>query len=176
MDRILQAPAKQPRDALLLHVLAYCGQRVGATARLQWKHIQGLGTRDCVIRFPPSKGDELHTVPVMKRELHDKLVLMRELTQPEPEDWLFPSRQAGYLDLNQITRIVEHACRWAQVSKPWTAHQFRRSLITNLLEAGQELTVVSKVVANHKSPQTTMLHYRSVPGATAKAAFSATPW
>lgn len=112
----------------------------------------------------------------MKRELHEKLVLMHALTQPQPEDWLFASRQGGYLDLNQITRIVEHACRWAQVSKPWTAHQFRRSLITNLLEAGQELTVVSKVVANHKSPQTTMLHYRSVPGATAKAAFSATPW
>jgi hypothetical protein len=69
---------------LLLYVLAYyCRQRVGATARVQWKHVQGLGTRDCVIRFPPSKGDKLHTVPVMKRELHEKLVLMRELTQPQ---------------------------------------------------------------------------------------------
>jgi integrase len=157
-----------PRDHVLLEVFARTGQRSSPVRRLQWKHIR-LDLNDPVINFPVGKGGKVHSLPMDKELIHD-LTVYKRLIKPEPEDYVFQSRNRhtrgvgatglnGPISAQQANRIIEAACRKAGV-RVGTAHEFRRSAITNLLHAGIPLDVVSKDIANHASVITTMRHYR----------------
>jgi integrase len=169
VSRILNVPT-QPRDHLLLETLARTAQRSGSVRALQWKHVR-LDLADPVIQFPTqgTKGGKVHVVPMHKELIHDFMVYKR-LIHPSQDDYVFQSRNRhtrgknatglnGPISTQQVNRIIEDACRRAGV-RVGTAHEFRRSCITNLLHAGVPLDVVSKDIANHASVVTTMRHYR----------------
>lgn len=169
--RLLTVEGLSPRDRLFLNVLARTGQRLTPTRFLTWERIV-LDAQQPLIRFGRAKGGKFHTVP-MDRSLYRLFKAYRELVQPEPEDYVFASRQrrrrdvaAGRSDAKkhpigtaQSFRVITEACRRASVPVA-TAHQFRRSLATKLLsDPNVPFKVVSKDVLNHSNPATTLRHY-----------------
>jgi integrase/recombinase XerD len=169
---ILHAPM-QPRDHLLLETLARTGQRAGVVRTLKWEQVK-LSVKEPRIDFGRSKGGRVHSIPLDQQLLHDMIVYKR-LSNPEPGDWVFRSRKGGPLSPQQVNRTVAKACVLAGV-RVASAHEFRRSCITNLLEAGVPFDVVSRDIANHKNPQTTMRHYRGTAGRRAIQALKGLPY
>jgi integrase len=169
---ILHAPM-HPRDHLLLETLARTGQRVGVVRRLKWEQIK-LDAREPRIDFGRGKGGRVHSIPLDQQLLHDMIVYKR-LANPLSGDWVFRSRKGGPLSPQQVNRVIEKACLLAGV-RVASAHEFRRSCITNLLEAGVPFDVVSRDIAQHKNPQTTMRHYRGHAGQRAAQALKGLPY
>jgi integrase len=162
-----------PRDRLLLMTLARTGQRVGVVRSLRWSDL-ALDAREPVINFRRGKGGRVFTFPIDKVLLR-QLVMYREMARPAPDDPVFLSRNGGPLSSSQVERIIKAACRRAGVREA-AAHEFRRSCITNLLHAGVAFDVVSRDIAGHKNPQTTMRHYRGSESARVREALRGLPY
>jgi integrase len=173
-----------PRDHVLLEVLARTGQRVGVIRTLRWNQVKADAAHP-VIEFKRGKGGKVFTAPMDKELVHD-FITLRRLTHPEPDGWVFQSRNRhsrgldathlnGPISGQQVNRIIEQACRKAGV-RVSSAHEFRRSCVTNLLHAGVPLDVVSRDIAGHRSPETTMRHYRGSESARVRSALAGLPY
>jgi integrase len=169
---ILKAEA-QPRDRLLLVTLARTGQRVGVVRTLRWSDLS-LDAKEPVISFRRGKGGRVFTFP-LDRVLLREFVLYRALISPAPESVVFRSRRGGALSPQQVNRVIEAACLQAGV-RVASAHEFRRSAITNLLHAGVPFDVVSRDIAGHVNPATTMKHYRGTESARVREAMRDLPY
>jgi integrase len=163
----------QPRDRLLLVTLARTGQRVGVVRTLRWSDL-ALDAKEPVISFRRGKGGRVFTFPIDKQLLRE-FILYRALTSPAPDSVVFRSRRGGALSPQQVNRIIEAACLQADV-RVASAHEFRRSAITNLLHAGVPFDVVSRDIAGHASPTTTMKHYRGTQSARVREAMRDLPY
>jgi integrase len=165
--RAILAAEMQPRDHLLLETLARTGQRVGVVRTLTWAQVR-LDLKEPVLEFKRGKGGRAFTFPLDRELLHDFIVYQR-LAHPAPESPVFKSRKGGSLSSEQVNRIIAQACRAAGV-RVAAAHELRRSAITNLLHAGVAFDLVSRDIAGHKNPQTTMRHYRGSESARVREA------
>jgi integrase/recombinase XerD len=174
--KILAAPM-EPRDHLLLETLARTGQRQSAVRTLKWEHVR-LDLKEPELWFPvgSSKGGKMHEVPMDKEVLHD-FIVYRRMTNPTSADYVFRSRQGGNRPISsqRVIAIIEQACRKAGV-RVAGAHEFRRSCITNLLQAGVPFDVVSRDIARHANPQTTMRHYRGAHKGRVREALRGLPY
>jgi integrase len=124
---------------------------------LRWSDVRLQGKQP-TINFRRGKGGRVFWMPMDNELLHD-FIVYRRLAHPAPQSVVFRSRKGGALSPQQVNRIIEAACRKANV-RVASAHEFRRSAITNLLHAGIAFDVVSRDIAGHVSPVTTMRHYR----------------
>jgi hypothetical protein len=79
-----------------------------------------------------------------------------------PTDWVLKSNQQKALSGAADQPHHRAGSRAAGVRRG-TAHEFRRSCITNALMRGEKLEVVSRGIANHSNPATTVRHYRQIP-------------
>lgn len=172
VQAILKAEGS-PRDRLLLQTLARTGQRVGVVRTLRSSDL-ALDSKEPVINFRQGKGGRVFTFPI-DRVLLREFILFRALTNPAPEAVVFKSRRGGPLSPQQVNRIIEAACRKAGV-RVASAHEFRRSAITNLLHAGVPFDVVSRDIPGHKNPTTTMRHYRGSQSARVREAMRGLPY
>jgi integrase len=162
-----------PRDHLLLETLARTGQRVGTVRALRWSDVL-LDGKAPEIHFRRGKGGRVATIPIDRELLHDLIVYQR-LAHPDPDAVVFLSRKGNPLSPQQVNRIIEQACRKAGV-RVASAHEFRRSCITNLLHAGVPFDVVSRDIAGHRSPVTTMRHYRGSESQRVREALRGLPY
>lgn len=172
--RILKAPMPA-RDHLLLEMFARTGQRMESVRMLTWDRID-LDGKEPMIHFPGKDGKygKSHDVGIHQELLHD-LIVFKRMTHPDPEGYVFLSNQGKPLSHQQVNRVIHKACKAAGV-RVRSAHEFRRSCITNMLQAGVPLDVVSKDIANHASVATTMKHYRGAARERQRQALKALPY
>jgi integrase len=164
--RAILRSAVSLRNRALLKTLARTAQRQTPVRLLTWDRVY---LNEGEIRFPRGKGGRFHTVPI-DDDLVRELTLLRAADRPGEEDFVFRSRSGGPLSSAQLNRIVLAACDAASVRRA-TSHEFRRSAITNLSNAGVDFSLVSKSIAGHRNPQTTLRHYRVVRPEQVKRAY-----
>ena len=122
-----------------------------------------------MIRFAAGKRGKVHEMPIHRELLHD-LIVFKRMTNGRKTGFVFQSRNKhtrgasprgghGPISTQQVNRILEAACRKAGV-RVASSKEARRSVISLMLMAGVPLDVVSRDVANHSSPVTTIRHYR----------------
>ena len=142
------------QDRVLFTVMARHGQRVRSVLRLRWQNVDF--ERAC-IRYPPIKGGEGMTLP-LDRDTAKLLRAHQALVGQQP--FVFPGRTGrdAHISYSAVVTRLRAACKAAGV--PYRGcHEFRRTLVTTLLQQGARLDVVSKRVAGHASIQTTVAYY-----------------
>lgn len=140
----------QPRDRLLVTLLARHGQRVGAVIGLRWTDVD-FGR--ALVHYPVSKG-QLRSMPLDP----DTGRLLKAWRALEDGEWVFPSAHGGPVSYDRARQLCKAACKQAGV--PWRGcHEFRRSLATTLLQSGEPLHKVSRLVLGHADIATTVRHY-----------------
>jgi integrase/recombinase XerD len=145
--------AKTTRDALIIRLGYYSAMRVSELSSLTWGSLHdniltfvGKGSKQASIKIPQWLVDELLTLKTA------------DSTDDSP---VFKSKKGGHLTRQQIGRIVKGAAVEAGESNKVSCHWLRHSHITNALNEGIDLKVVS-LTARHASCAFTLDHYRSV--------------
>ena len=160
MDELrgLVTAGKSRRDAAFIAVLYAAGLRRFEVAGLN----AGDYDRDTGQLTVRGKRNKVRQVKIHK-DWRAPLHAWLDEYRPRPQDALFPSKKAGaekgsHLSKSGVSHIAEAQRNLAGVA-PYTTHDFRRSLITNLIASGADLVVVQRI-AGHEQIGTTASYDR----------------
>jgi integrase len=125
---------------VVLKLLLLTGQRSGEVRGMAWEH---LSERDWTIPVALHKGKREHVVPLTARALQ-----LIERQKGLGEKMVFPSliRRAA-LDQTKLNHAVDRIWQ-AHGMPPWTPHDLRRTVATNLGALGYSSFLIGKVLGH----------------------------
>jgi integrase/recombinase XerD len=136
----------------IMMTLYSTGIRVSELTRLC---VNDIDSNRMVIRVHQGKGKKHRYVPLLPSLV---TVLRVYWKKYRPKDALFPSQRGGCaLSKSAVWKICAEAKRKAHLSKRVTAHTFRHTFATHLLEAGKDLRTI-QVILGHRSLRTTAMY------------------
>ena len=157
LERLFTVGCYSPRDRAFLMTVYGAGLRLNEACHLQLKHIDSARGQIRVVAGKGRKDRYTLLSPRLLQELREYWKWCR------PQVWLFPSRQNQDLPMIDCTaqRIFNKAVERAGLPDKGGIHSLRHSFATHLLEAGVEITVVSRLLGHSSlSTTSTYLHVR----------------
>ncbi|MCI4348132.1 MAG: tyrosine-type recombinase/integrase [Thermoplasmata archaeon] len=147
--RLFEAVQGNPRDSAILHVLAYCGLRVGELCRLS---VEDVDLSSNILHVRSGKGDR------------DREVIIEEKTRSAIDRYTTERTLAGQADhrlfpVSPVTveRMVRSKAEVAQINRRVTPHMLRHTLATTLLSRGCDIRYIQKLLG-HASVATTQIY------------------
>ena len=133
------------------------GLRIGEACRLR---VEDIDSRRGLIHVRLGKGKKDRYVMLSERLL---TLLRGYWLKVRPADgWLFPGRERNTsLSPDAVRKALKEAVAAVKLTKRVTAHSFRHSFATHLLEAGTDIRVI-QILLGHASIRTTA-HYAQGP-------------
>lgn len=140
------------RERALLMLLYSAGLRVGECVRLR---ITDIDSGRMMIHVQQGKGRKDRFVMLAERLLH---TLRRYWRAYRPPLWLFSGPDPSLpLSTNAVGRIVTATRKRAGIAKPVSPHTLRHSFATHLLERGDNIRVIQKLLG-HRSLRSTQIY------------------
>jgi len=173
LQALMRACATDPgatgiRDATIMGLLYSCGLRVGELCSLDLADYDPE-TGELVIRR--AKGGKQRLAHVVNGA-HDALADWLALRGDVPGALFYPSRKGNHIHPGRLTQqavyeMLRTRAKQADV-RPLSPHDFRRTFVGDLLDAGADLATV-QALAGHASPVTTARYDRRPEAARRKA-------
>ncbi|MCX8015219.1 MAG: site-specific tyrosine recombinase XerD, partial [candidate division WOR-3 bacterium] len=157
IDCTNQADPKAQRAKAIIELLYACGLRASELLSLK---IDDISFQDGFIRVL-GKGDKERIVPIGKPALQalrnyynfGRRQLLKDRTSP----YLFVNRAGKKLSRMGLHKILKEYVDKAKINKPVSAHIFRHSFATHLLEGGANLRAVQEMLG-HANIATTQIY------------------
>jgi integrase/recombinase XerD len=147
--RLFDAVHDNARDSAILHVLAYCGLRVGELSRLS---VEDVDLSSNILHVRSGKGDR------------DREVIIEEKTRAAIDRYTTERALAGQsggrlFPVSPVTveRMVRSSAERAQINRRVTPHMLRHTLATTLLSRGCDIRYIQKLLG-HASVATTQIY------------------
>lgn len=146
------------RNRALLRVLFYAGLRRFEAAQLRWEQVDLERDLITVAGGKGKDADETDEVPLLSPEAVRDLAIWKAVCAPET-DYVFPSvRKNGRINDrpisgNMVRKIVKETEKLSGI--PFNPHDARRTIITHLIDRGNNLRDVQSF-ARHAQSSTTM--------------------
>jgi integrase/recombinase XerD len=149
-----------PRNRVLLRVLYGAGIRASEASGLRWMDLQERkeGGQITVL----GKGAKTRSI-LLSQKTWDSLQSIRP-ANAKPEWPVFVSREGSTdaIDRTRVSHIVTEAAVRAGIEAKVSAHWMRHGHATHALDAGTDLTVISRTLG-HQSIVTTMRYLHARP-------------
>lgn len=157
LDAIDTTKLKGLSDKAILSFLFFTGARVSEMLSVRVRDIE-VQEGIAVVHLR-GKGEKLRTLPVVKVWGQIQELITRR--QKTADDYLFtPVKTKANLKMTRsgVGKMIKEHLKVHGMDLSRSAHSARRTVISNLLEAGERLELVQKV-AGHSSPNTTLRSY-----------------
>jgi len=143
------------RDKVIIQLLYSTGIRVGECVNLKRQHIN---VERMTIRIENGKGKKDRYVPLSPLMLEQLELYFKKY---QPDNFLFEGRQKGKpLCRATVNRIIRNAKHVLETKEVITPHTFRHSFATTLIEEGESLFIIQKILG-HKSFHSTLRYLKA---------------
>lgn len=149
--RAILARIRNPTARMALTVIYACGLRNSEGVKLMFADIDG-DRKQLWVRC--GKGWKDRAVPLADHV--KKLLLSYYRSCQNSGKWLFPHK-SGHITTDLLQRIFKQALKQAGINKAATPHTLRHSFATHLLENGEDITTVQKILG-HTDISTTRIY------------------
>jgi integrase/recombinase XerD len=155
---------KTPKDELMYMILITTGMRVGGLAQIKTEHVAVVMSNDVEVKETGrtiEKGRKWFSFAMneqVQKLLYEWIVNLRPA---DPSPYLFPGQCAsrGHITTTTIRNTFRGWCKAAGLTgKEFHPHALRHSYAHILLESGNSVDVVSKLL-NHSSTKVTEMFY-----------------
>lgn len=164
MEALLSSPNKDNligiRDQAILEVLYSTAIRAGELIKL---NLLDLDLKERLLRIEKGKGGKDRIVPLGKVAAQ---ALLRYLTTARPllirtpkQSALFVSQHGHRLDKSALHQRIQKYREQVGLPKKVSAHVFRHTCATHLLEAGADIRYIQELLG-HASAETTQIYAR----------------
>jgi len=135
----------------ILSLLYSCGLRVGEALNLKWTDFD---RERQLIWVRQAKGFKDRSVP-----LSPKMITLLEeyFHRYRPPEYVFEGQYGGRYSSSSVNQIIRSVCLKLKITKRVTAHTFRHSFATHLMESGTNLRIIQTLLG-HKSSKTTEIY------------------
>ena len=166
VELLLGSASDSPRDSLMITLLREVGLRAGAICNLKYGHVADASRHPkhiCRVMEKGRKIREFVTGPNLKRKIvtYIRWVETHHGAADLDRLYVFSRESTPYDPLRHTTllAILRRHARSAGVTEVTVhPHVFRHTIVGRLMDAGNNLEVVSKFMG-HASVQTTAQHY-----------------
>ncbi|TNE82303.1 MAG: hypothetical protein EP332_00980 [Bacteroidetes bacterium] len=135
----------------IVSLLYSCGLRVGEVLRLKWIDID---RQRSLLWVRQSKGFKDRAVPLSKKMV---VLLEKYYFRYRSKQYVFEGQYGGQYSSSSINQTIRRICQALKIRKHVTAHTFRHSFATHLMESGTNLRII-QVLLGHKSSKTTEIY------------------
>lgn len=142
---------RKPMVKMALTVIYACGLRNSEGVKL---HINDIDTSRKLLWVRCGKGWKDRAVPLADHI--GKLLLAHYRDHGNSGGWLFPCKN-GHIATDLVQRVFKQALHEAGIKKDATPHSLRHSFATHLLENGEDVTVLQKILG-HADISTTKVY------------------
>ncbi len=151
VGRLIEAAAKNdPRDGLIVSILAYTGVRVSELCGLK---VTDLDVSNRTILVRSGKGDRDRLVVLPQNLLNGIL----EFVKGKPGEYLFKGNGGGHITTRSVQRLVKRAALDAGIQKNVTPHVLRHTFATTILRRGGDIRFIQQLLG-HRSVATTQIY------------------
>lgn len=151
--RYIMQSITHPKHRCMIGLLYGSGLRIGELLGLR-KHDILFDRNQVFVRQGKGHKDR---VTLLSKHIAEEL--LGYLSQYKPNYWLFEGPYRKQYSRSSVNQIIKRACRDAGITKNVTAHTFRHSFATHLLEQGTDLRYIQSLLG-HSSPKTTEIYTR----------------
>lgn len=141
--RAVLARIRKPLAKMALTVIYACGLRNAEGVKLK---ITDIDTSRKLLWVRCGKGWKDRSVPLADHVA--KLLVSHYQSHGNREGWLFPLNNGGHIATDFLQRVFKRALHEAGIRKDATPHTLRHSFATHLLENGEDITVVQKILGH----------------------------
>ena len=142
---------KNLKNRSIITPLYAAGLRVGEALNLK---LLNINSHRMVIEVQNPKGNKDRIVPLRP----PLLKLLRQYFKIyRPKKYLFEGANSNRYSASSVRKVIKKACQAAGIRKKVTAHTFRHSYATHLLEMGIDLRYI-QTLPGHNSVKTTEIY------------------
>lgn len=145
------------RDKAIIETLYACGIRASECCNLKISNIDFKNETIKVI----GKGNKERIIPIAQSALNTlQIYLHTRIKYPlqlKQENFVFLSNQGFRLNKSLLHEIIQKAARSARISKKISAHTFRHTFATHLIQNGMDILVLKELLG-HESIITTQIY------------------
>ncbi len=149
--RAILQQIRKPMVKMALTVIYACGLRNAEGVKLR---ISDIDTSRKLLWVRCGKGWKDRAVPLADHVA--KLLLQHYKNHGNRGGWLFPFKD-GHITTDLVQRVFKKALREAGINKDATPHTLRHSFATHLLENGEDVTILQKILG-HADISTTRIY------------------
>src|SRR2546423_2047158 len=155
VDRLIREAQKcNNRNLAIVQLLRHTGLRVGELCALRLSDIRTSERKGSVL-VRSGKGDKDRTVP-LNRDVREALEAYLKVRPESADDYLFIGQRGEPLQTDGVQLIVRKLARRAGLEKV-TPHVLRHSFAKHVLDAGEDLATVSRLLG-HERLETTAIY------------------
>jgi site-specific recombinase XerD len=155
VDRLIREAQKgNKRNLAIVQLLRHTGLRVGELCNLRLSDIRTSERKGSVL-VRSGKGDKDRTVP-LNHDVREALEAYLKVRPDSADDHLFLGQRGEPLQTDGVQLIVRKLARRAGLEKV-TPHVLRHSFAKHVLDAGEDLATVSRLLG-HERLETTAIY------------------
>ncbi len=148
MQKIIQAAASYIKHKAIIMVLYSSGVRVGELVNLKPSDIVS-DRKLMLIRGGKGKKDRYTILSTKTLE-----TLREYYKECKPKEYLFEGQFGGKYSPSSVRNMIEQKVNKAGVTKRGSAHTFRHTFATHLLEAGVDIRIIQALLGHESSRST----------------------
>ena len=142
---------ENPKHRCIVGLLYSSGLRIGELLNLRMQDID-FDRKQVLVRGGKGKKDR---VSILAESMATELLAYN--AQYKPKYWLIEGPEQTKYSTTSVGAIIKRACKTAGINKHVTAHTFRHSFATHLLEQGTDLRYIQTLLG-HSSSKTTEVY------------------